>query len=62
VLRVLLFGESAHPCIRRGPQTRGDKMPEKTQPVWARFCVFGQKSDKNRNQQAQHFLNYQWIR
>jgi hypothetical protein len=38
VLRELTFGESSRPCIRRGPQTRGDEMPEKTQPVWTRFC------------------------
>jgi hypothetical protein len=27
-LRELLFEESSHPCIRRGPQTRGDETPE----------------------------------
>jgi hypothetical protein len=42
-LRELLFGESSRPCIRHGPQTRSDETPEKTQPVWACFCIFGPK-------------------
>jgi hypothetical protein len=37
------FRELSCPCIRRGPQTHGDETPEKTHPVWARFCVFAPK-------------------
>jgi hypothetical protein len=31
------------PVYSRGPQTRGDETPEKTQPVWTRFYIFGPK-------------------